>query len=97
MRAFIKMHGLGNDFVVVDAREVPFVLDDRAARALADRREGVGCDQIVVLERGRVAAAGSHAELLAAGGWYARALAKQRIDRPAVREEAQERRYAAPK
>lgn len=50
MRAFIKMHGLGNDFVVVDARESPFALDDRAARALADRREGVGCDQIVVLE-----------------------------------------------
>ncbi len=50
MRAFIKMHGLGNDFVVVDAREVPCVLDERAARALADRREGVGCDQIVVLE-----------------------------------------------
>ncbi len=50
MRAFIKMHGLGNDFVVVDAREVPFVLDDASARALADRREGVGCDQIVVLE-----------------------------------------------
>ncbi len=50
MRAFIKMHGLGNDFVVVDAREHPFVLDDGAAQALADRREGVGCDQIVVLE-----------------------------------------------
>ncbi len=50
LRAFIKMHGLGNDFVVVDARAVPFVLDDGAARALADRREGVGCDQIVVLE-----------------------------------------------
>ncbi len=50
MRPFIKMHGLGNDFVVVDARKVPFVLDDGAARALADRRSGVGCDQIVVLE-----------------------------------------------
>ncbi|MHA1154421.1 MAG: diaminopimelate epimerase, partial [Alphaproteobacteria bacterium] len=49
-RAFIKMHGLGNDFVVVDAREVPFALDDGRARALADRRSGVGCDQIVVLE-----------------------------------------------
>lgn len=49
-RAFIKMHGLGNDFVVVDAREAPFVLDDGAARALADRRGGVGCDQIVVLK-----------------------------------------------
>ncbi len=49
-RAFIKMHGLGNDFVVVDAREDPFALDDGRARALADRRGGVGCDQIVVLE-----------------------------------------------
>ncbi len=49
-RAFIKMHGLGNDFVVVDAREVPFALTEASARALADRRSGVGCDQIVVLE-----------------------------------------------
>ncbi len=49
-RPFIKMHGLGNDFVVVDARQSPFALDDGLARALADRREGVGCDQIVVLE-----------------------------------------------
>ncbi len=49
-RAFIKMHGLGNDFVVVDARADPFALDDGRARALADRRKGVGCDQIVVLE-----------------------------------------------
>ncbi len=50
LRAFIKMHGLGNDFVVVDARAEPFALDEGLARALADRREGVGCDQIVVLE-----------------------------------------------
>ena len=49
-RSFIKMHGLGNDFVVVDAREVPFALSEASARALADRRTGVGCDQIVVLE-----------------------------------------------
>jgi diaminopimelate epimerase len=52
-RPFIKMHGLGNDFVVVDAREAPFVLSDEAARLIADRREGVGCDQIVVLEPAR--------------------------------------------
>ncbi len=52
-RAFIKMHGLGNDFVMVDAREVPFALSDASARALADRRTGVGCDQIVVLEAAR--------------------------------------------
>lgn len=52
-RRFIKMHGLGNDFVVVDAREAPFALGEAEARALADRREGVGCDQIVILEPAR--------------------------------------------
>jgi len=49
-RSFVKMHGLGNDFVVVDARREPFVLDQAAARAVADRRTGVGCDQLIVLE-----------------------------------------------
>jgi len=49
-RAFTKMHGLGNDFVVVDARTVPFTLDDATARRIADRRTGVGCDQLIVLE-----------------------------------------------
>jgi diaminopimelate epimerase len=49
-RPFIKMHGLGNDFVVIDARGEPFALDDDAARAIADRRTGVGCDQLIVME-----------------------------------------------
>ena len=49
-RPFIKMHGLGNDFVVVDARREPFVLDEATARAIADRRFGVGCDQLIVME-----------------------------------------------
>lgn len=47
---FIKMHGLGNDFVVLDARAVPLALDDAQARAIADRHTGVGCDQLIVLE-----------------------------------------------
>src|SRR5689334_22199095 len=47
---FIKMHGLGNDFVVVDARQQPFPLDDARARAIADRKTGVGCDQLIVIE-----------------------------------------------
>ena len=47
---FIKMHGLGNDFVVLDARSHALALDDEAARAIADRNRGVGCDQLVVLE-----------------------------------------------
>ncbi len=49
-RAFIKMHGLGNDFVVVDARRDAFPLNDGTARAIADRRSGVGCDQLIVME-----------------------------------------------
>ena len=50
---FIKMHGLGNDFVVLDARETSFAVDASAVRAIADRRTGVGCDQLVILERAR--------------------------------------------
>ncbi len=47
---FIKMHGLGNDFVVLDARQAPLAFDDAQARAIADRHTGVGCDQLIVLE-----------------------------------------------
>jgi diaminopimelate epimerase len=54
---FIKMHGLGNDFVVLDARAREFAIDARAARAIADRHQGVGCDQLVVIERPRAAGA----------------------------------------
>ena len=49
-RRFHKMHGLGNDFVIVDAREQPFDVTAALARAIADRRTGVGCDQLIVLE-----------------------------------------------
>ena len=53
---FIKMHGLGNDFVIIDARKRPFALDAAQAAAIADRRRGVGCDQIIVLEAPKSAA-----------------------------------------
>src|SRR3954465_8502573 len=49
-RRFLKMHGLGNDFVIFDARETPLEMDEARARALADRRTGIGCDQLIVLE-----------------------------------------------
>ncbi|MEO7277552.1 MAG: diaminopimelate epimerase [Sphingomicrobium sp.] len=49
-RHFHKMHGLGNDFVIIDARESPFDVTSSLARAIADRRTGVGCDQLIVLE-----------------------------------------------
>lgn len=53
MTAFSKMHGLGNDFAVFDARAGRFALDEGTARALADRRLGIGCDQVIVIERPR--------------------------------------------
>jgi diaminopimelate epimerase len=49
-RHFHKMHGLGNDFVIVDARNEPFEVSPALARAIADRRTGIGCDQLIVLE-----------------------------------------------
>ena len=49
---FVKMHGCGNDFVVLDERAAPLGLTARRAAAIADRREGVGCDQFIVIERG---------------------------------------------
>jgi len=52
---FHKMHGLGNDFVVIDARETPVEMSAVRARALADRRTGVGCDQLILLEPSRIA------------------------------------------
>lgn len=47
---FVKMHGLGNDFVVLDARQKPFPCDEAQARKIADRHTGVGCDQLIILE-----------------------------------------------
>src|SRR5688572_44814 len=50
MTAFLKMHGLGNDFVVLDARQIPLPITAARAAAIADRRRGVGCDQLITLE-----------------------------------------------
>jgi diaminopimelate epimerase len=49
-RTFDKMHGLGNDFAIFDARTEPLAIDEAMARKIADRREGVGCDQLILLE-----------------------------------------------
>lgn len=47
---FAKMHGAGNDFVVIDATREPFTLQPRQLRLLADRHFGVGADQVLVVE-----------------------------------------------
>jgi diaminopimelate epimerase len=47
---FVKMHGCGNDFVVLDERAAPLGITPARAAALADRRRGIGCDQLIIVE-----------------------------------------------
>ncbi len=46
---FHKMHGLGNDFVLLDLRNQDFAIDANVATKLANRHTGIGCDQVLVL------------------------------------------------
>lgn len=46
---FHKMQGLGNDFVVIDARDHMVAIGEQRARALANRRTGIGCDQVILI------------------------------------------------
>src|SRR3954469_25393119 len=55
MTAFVKMHGLGNDFVVFDARDAALSMTPALARAVADRHFGIGCDTGVVMRPGGAA------------------------------------------
>ena len=71
--AFTKMHGLGNDFVVVDARRHGVAIDAAAAQALADRHTGIGCDQLILLEAPRDPAARVFMRILNADGSEAEA------------------------
>ena len=48
---FSKMHGLGNDFVVFDATSDDLSLSADQARYIADRHFGIGCDQILIVEK----------------------------------------------
>jgi diaminopimelate epimerase len=50
MLSFRKMHGLGNDFVVLDGRAQALALNPRQIIALSDRYRGIGCDQLIILE-----------------------------------------------
>jgi diaminopimelate epimerase len=46
---FVKMHGLGNDFVIIDCRDTPLKMSSSKARQIADRHTGIGCDQLILL------------------------------------------------
>ncbi|MCK4675983.1 MAG: diaminopimelate epimerase, partial [Gammaproteobacteria bacterium] len=48
---FTKMHGLGNDFVVIDAISQTISLNTKQIKSLADRHFGIGCDQLLLVEK----------------------------------------------
>ncbi len=54
-RPFLRMNGLGNDFVVVESRSAPFAPTADEVRAIADRERGPGCDQLISIEPSRAA------------------------------------------
>ncbi len=65
---FTKMHGLGNDFVVFDAINQTVQLSESDYRHLADRRFGIGCDQILLVEPPRLPATDFHYRIINADG-----------------------------
>jgi diaminopimelate epimerase len=71
--SFRKMHGLGNDFVMLDARREAIAIDAAAARVLADRRIGIGCDQLILIEPAPTPAAQAFMRILNADGSEAEA------------------------
>ena len=48
---FIKMHGLGNDFVIIDRRKLKFSISKKFIKKISDRKTGAGCDQIITIEK----------------------------------------------
>lgn len=65
---FTKMHGLGNDFVVLDERERAYGLDSTQLARIADRRFGIGCDQILVISPSALPAAAARYGIFNADG-----------------------------
>jgi diaminopimelate epimerase len=66
--AFTKMHGAGNDFVVIDATRDPVAFDRAAWQRIADRHLGIGCDQILVVEPPRLDGTDFHYRIFNADG-----------------------------
>ncbi len=50
---FIKMHGLGNDFVIIDKRSKDIAITENLIRKLSDRRTGAGCDQLITINNSK--------------------------------------------
>ena len=66
--AFTKMHGAGNDFVVIDATREPVAFDRSLWQRVADRHRGIGCDQILLVEPPRLDGTDFHYRIFNADG-----------------------------
>ena len=55
VKPFIKMHGLGNDFVIIDSRNNQFLLNTKKIQLIANRRFGIGCDQVIEMNHSTTA------------------------------------------
>jgi diaminopimelate epimerase len=65
---FTKMHGLGNDFVILDLRTTTLMLSPTLIQRLSNRRYGIGCDQFIVLETPAAPHADIHMRIFNADG-----------------------------
>ncbi len=65
---FCKMHGAGNDFLIIDALSRPFAPETELLRRLADRRRGIGCDQVLIMDAPRRPDADLHCLMFNADG-----------------------------
>ena len=54
-KPFIKMHGLGNDFVIIDSRNNNYIINEQNIRLISNRRFGVGCDQVIEIKNSKLA------------------------------------------
>jgi diaminopimelate epimerase len=70
---FLKMHGLGNDMVVIDSRHNSYEINEQTAKFIGDRHRGVGFDQLMLIESPRVPDADAFARIFNPDGSEARA------------------------
>jgi diaminopimelate epimerase len=68
MISFKKMHGLGNDFVVLDARAQKLDLSPARLRSIANRKTGIGCDQVIILDAPKDKSADIYMRIINADG-----------------------------
>ena len=54
-KPFIKMHGLGNDFVIIDSRSNSYLINNETIKLISNRRFGVGCDQVIEMKDSKTA------------------------------------------